>query len=271
MKKLSGVLISWNEEAKIGAALQSLKEVCDEIVVVDSFSRDRTEEICRAFTDRFYQRKWEGYVKQKQAAVDLARNDWILSLDADEKLSPELSTEISCWKQEDSSEAVGFRIPRLTYFLGRFIYHTTWHPDYQIRLFRRSKRSWEGGRLHESFHPDGPVLKLKNPILHFTYASVSEYLVQLERFSTLAAADYHERGRQAGIARILFYPPLVFLKNYLVKKGFLDGIPGVAVSFLSAASTFFNYLKLWELQHGLIRQEEEWDRTTPTQHPKQGR
>jgi len=258
VKRISGVLITHNEENKIRTALESLEDVCDEILVVDSFSQDRTPEICNEFSVQFHQRRWNGFVNQKQFATDLATHDWVLSLDADEKLSPELQKELLEWKESKTQEN-GYLIPRLTYFLNRFIYHTSWYPDYQMRLFRKSEGSWKGRRVHESFSVSEPIGKMTNQILHFTYASVSEYLVQLERFSTLVAADYQDRGRKAGLTRLLFYPPIVFLKNYLVKRGFLDGIPGIAVSFLAAASTFFNYLKLWELQHDLTTKGPQWD------------
>lgn len=248
MKSLSAVVIAYNEEEKISRALGSLKPVSDEIVVVDSYSTDRTMERCRDYTDRIYRRAWEGYRSQKQFATEQARHDWVLSLDADEELSPELQKEILTWKESLPVASAGYLLPRKTYFLGRWIRHTTWYPDWQLRLFRKSKGRWEGGRVHESFKVEGPAGRFRSPLLHYSYSSVSEYLEQLESFSALAAADYFDRGVRAGPAQLLFLPPVVFVKNYLLRLGFLDGVPGLIVSVLSAQSTFFKYLKLWELQ-----------------------
>lgn len=248
MNKVSAVLVSFNEEEKIEAALRSLQGVSDEIIVVDSFSTDATEKICRQYVDQFLQRPWEGYRTQKQFATQQANHEWVLSLDADEVLSPELQREISRWKEEAEDDVNGYLLPRKTYFLGRWIEHTTWYPDWQLRLFRGSKGEWKGGRVHESFKVRGRIARLKGELYHFTYSSLKEYLVQLERFSSLSAADYYDRGVRARPSHLLLQPPLVFVKNYCLRLGFLDGVPGLAASGLSATSTFFKYLKLWELQ-----------------------
>ncbi len=247
MRKLSGVVICYNEEEKIDAALSSLHAVSDEIVVVDSFSSDGTEAICRRYTDRFLQRRWSGYRDQKQFATDQASFDWVLSLDADEVLSPELQAEVRRWKSGKDEGIDGYYLCRKTFFLGRWIEHTTWYPDWQMRLFLRSAGRWEGGRVHESFRVNGSTGRLPGDLHHYTYASLSEYLQQLERFTNLAAADYFDSGARAGPVKLLIYPPLVFLRNYVLHRGFQDGVPGLAVSALSAVSTFFKYLKLWEL------------------------
>jgi len=248
VRKLSGVLISYNEEEKIETALSSMKGICDEIVVVDSHSTDTTTQICRRFTDRVHERPWHGYRDQKQYATDLASHDWVLSLDADEELSPELQEELLKWKGESDSNCDGYMISRVAYFMGRWIKHTSWYPDWQLRLFKRSSGRWKGGRVHEGFKLRGPVGKFAGQLNHYTYASISEYLEQLEKFSSLAAQDYNEGGKKARIRHLVVEPPLVFFKNYLLRSGFLDGIPGLVVSILAAASTFFKYLKLWEIQ-----------------------
>ncbi len=247
LNAISAVIICYNEEEKIERALSSLLGVADEVVVVDSGSQDRTLEICRRYTDRVFQRPWSGYRSQKQFACDLAHHDWILSLDADEELSPELKDEIVGWKALDSVPYGGYQIPRLSFFLGRWIRHTTWYPDWQLRLFRKSRGSWQGGRLHESFKVEGTTGQLRGHLLHYSYSSVSEFIEQLDRFSSLAAEDLRDRGVRAGVGRLLFDPTLVFLRNYVLTAGFLDGIPGFAVSVLASVSTFFKYLKLHEL------------------------
>jgi len=249
VKRISAVLITYNEEEKIQRALNSLQTVSDEIVVVDSYSTDATVELCSRYTDRVLTRSWEGYRDQKQFATDQASHDWVLSLDADEALSSQLAEEILHWKgQENNCE--GYYLPRKTFFMGRWIEHTTWCPDWQLRLVRKSCGRWEGGRVHESFRVTGPTANFKGQIHHHTYASFSEYLKQLEQFSSLAARDRFDEGQRAQWVHLIFYPPAIFLKNYLLRLGFLDGKPGLAVSMLAAVSSLFKYLKLWEIQSG---------------------
>lgn len=247
MNQISAVVITYNEEDKIERALLSLQKVSDEIVVVDSYSSDATPQICYRYTDRFIQRSWEGYRVQKQFATEQASHEWILNLDADEMLSPDLTQEILHWKNERSTYS-GYLLPRKTFFMGKWITHTTWYPDCQLRLFRRSSGSWKGGRVHESFRVDGPTGRLNGEIYHYTYSSFSEYLQQLENFSSLAAQDYFDRGKKVTWFQICFDPAAIFLKNYFFRLGFMDGIPGLCVSMLASVSTLFKYLKLWELQ-----------------------
>ena len=253
MTRISAVLITYNEEGKIQRALASLQAVSDEIVVVDSYSTDATAEICRRYTDHVLQKSWQGYREQKQFATDQASYEWVLSLDADEVLSPQLAEEILHWKEQEGDYS-GYYLPRKTFFMGRWIEHTTWYPDWQLRLFKKSCGRWEGGRVHESFQVSGPAAKLNGPIYHQTYASFSEYLVQLESFSSLAARDHFDAGKRAQWVHFIFYPPAIFLKNYLFRLGFLDGKPGLVVSMLAAASSLFKTLKLWELQLGTVKE-----------------
>jgi len=249
LNQISAVIICCNEEEKIERALKSVQGIADETIVVDSGSQDQTIEICRRYTDRIYQRHWEGYRRQKQYATDQARNDWVLSLDADEVVSPELYAELSQWRCAVADERAGYHVPRKTHFMGKWIEHTSWYPDWQLRLFRRSAGRWEGGRVHESFKVSGSVGRLQGHLHHYTYSNLSEFLQQLDRFSSLAAADLFDRGVRANLYNLVANPPLVFLKNYILKRGFRDGPQGFVVSILSSASTLFKYLKLWELQH----------------------
>ncbi len=248
MKRLSAVLISYNEEARIGRALESLAGLADEILVVDSNSTDRTEEICAKHSVRFVQKEWQGYRDQKQYATDLARNEWIISLDCDETVSPELRTELLDWKNDSTNTTQAFLVPRLTCFMGRWIRHTSWYPDYQLRLFNRGCGRWEGGRVHESFKTDAAQSRLENQIYHVTYSTISEYLHKLDEFSTLSALDNRDRGRRPSHVLLVLQPPIVFLQNYFLKRGFLDGLPGFVVSSFAAISTFFKHLKLIELE-----------------------
>jgi len=252
LHSLSAVIITYNEEEKVENALRSLKGVVDEIVIVDSGSADKTEEICLRYTDRFMHHDWSGYRNQKQFATDQASFDWVLSLDSDEVLSANLRQELIDWKSKAEESMAGYRIRRKTRFLGQWIRHTTWYPDWQMRLFKRSSGSWQGGRVHESFQVSGITGALDSEIEHYSYSNLSEYLIQLENFSSLAAADLKDRGVNPTWARLTFQPAAVFFNNFILHRGFLDGIPGLAVSALSAISVFFKYLKLRELRDASI-------------------
>ena len=247
MQAISASLITFNEEKNIEGALQSLTWA-DEIVVVDCGSTDATVEICRRYTDRIFHRNWTGFVDQKNYAVAQARHDWILSLDADERISPELTLEIAQLRGTGLLNP-GYRMPRVTFFMGRWIRHGDWYPDHQLRLFDRRRGRWQGGRVHESFKTESPPGQLRNEIHHYTYRTLSDYLKRLENYSTLAAQDYSSQGRRATFWKIAGNPPVAFLKSYLLKRGFLDGIPGLMVAILGAVSVYFKYAKLYELQN----------------------
>jgi glycosyltransferase involved in cell wall biosynthesis len=247
-KPLSATVITFNEERNIAGALERLR-FADEIVVVDSGSTDATVEICRRFTDRVFHRDWTGFVDQKNYAVERAAHDWILSIDADERPTPALAAEIGRLR-EAGFDRPGYRIPRVAHFMGRWIRHGDWYPDYQLRLFDRRRGRWQGGRVHESVRVDAPAGVLRGEIEHYTYRSLSDYLRRLEIYSTLAAADYRARGRRASPLRLAADPPLAFLKNYVLKRGFLDGVPGLMVAVMAGVSVFFKYAKLYELQRG---------------------
>jgi glycosyltransferase involved in cell wall biosynthesis len=248
MQAISATLITLDEEQNIEQALQSVSWA-DEIVVVDGGSRDQTLNICRKYTRRILHRDWTGYVDQKNFAAANARNDWIFSLDADERPSDELSTEIRELAGRNSLQS-GYRIPRMAFFMGRWIKHGDWYPDYQLRLFDRSQGRWEGGRVHESVRLKNEPEFLKGVIYHYTYRSLSEYLHRLETYSTLAALDYRQAGKVAHAAKLFGNPMTAFVKSYLLKRGFLDGIPGFTVAVMGAVSVFFKYAKLYELQQG---------------------
>jgi glycosyltransferase involved in cell wall biosynthesis len=246
MEPVSATLITYNEEVNIEEALRSLAWA-DEIVVVDSGSADATLEICRRYTGRIIHRSWTGFVDQKNYAVSQAAHDWIIALDADERIGSELASEINDLRRAGFQKA-GYRIPRVAYFMGRWIRHGDWYPDYQLRLFDRRRSLWRGGRVHESVRIEGTPGFLRGEIQHYTYRSLSDYLRRLETYSTLAARDYQADGRKASLAKMLANPGAAFLKGYLVKRGFLDGAPGLMVAIMGAVSVFFKYAKLYELQ-----------------------
>jgi len=254
MPGISATVITFNEEANIAGALESLRWA-DEVVVVDSGSTDATLEICRKYGIVPHTRAWTGYVDQKNYAVEKAANDWVFSLDADEQVSPALQQEIAGLLGSGPRHP-GYRIPRVAYFMGRWIRHGDWYPDYQLRLFDRRRGRWQGGRVHESVRLDQEPGFLKGEIHHFTYRDLSAYLRRLESYSTLAAADYHQRGKVSTPLRMLLNPTATFFKTYLLKRGFLDGAPGFVVAVMGAVSVFFKYAKLYELR-GRRRSMEE--------------
>ena len=246
MEPISATVIACNEEHNIADALKSLSWA-DEIVVVDSGSGDGTLELCRRYTARILHRDWTGYVDQKNYAVESARNKWIFSLDADERVSPELRLEILNLAGKGFPRS-GYKIPRVAFFMGRWIRHGNWYPDYQLRLFDRTKGRWQGGRVHESVKiPETPGF-LKGDIHHFTYRSLSDYVRRLEIYSNLAALEYRQKGLRATPLGLLFNPLAAFAKAFIMKRGFLDGTPGFAVAVMGAISVFVKYAKLYELQ-----------------------
>jgi glycosyltransferase involved in cell wall biosynthesis len=200
-----------------------------EIVVLDSESTDDTVAIARRFTSRVSVRPWPGYVAQKNQAAAEASHDWILSLDADERVSPELAAEIRGLMQREP-EAAGFRVPRVTFHLGRWIRSTDWYPDYQLRLYDRRRARWAGRHVHESVAADGPVATLRCELRHYAYRDLSHHLQTMDRYTTLAARQMWEDGRRAGWTDLALHPPLAFLRNYVLKAGVRDGLPGLIIS-----------------------------------------
>jgi glycosyltransferase involved in cell wall biosynthesis len=246
MEPISAALITYNEERNISAALKSLAWA-DEIVVVDSGSTDSTVEICRTFTDKIFSRNWTGYADQKNYAVEKASHNWIFSLDADERLSSELQNELKRLRL-DRFEFSGYKMPRIAYFMRRWIRHGDWYPDYQLRLFDRQKGKWQGGRVHESVKMKEPPGYLKGEIQHYLYYTLSDYLRRLDTYSSLAASDFRERGENSNALKLLTHPLATFLKGYVAKGGFLDGTPGLMVAAMGAISVYFKYAKRYEMQ-----------------------
>jgi glycosyltransferase involved in cell wall biosynthesis len=244
--KLSVTVITKNEAADIGKTLESVR-FADEVIVVDSHSIDDTVAIARRHTDRVVDRDWAGYIDQKNYAASLAAHDWILSVDADERVTPELAAEIRVRLQSDPREAA-FRIPRVTWHLGRWIRTTDWYPDYQLRLYDRRSAQWTGGYVHESVTVRGQTGQLRGELQHYAYRDVADHLETIDRYTTLAARQMHEDGRRAGLLQLAGHPPLAFLRNYLAHGGIRDGIPGFVISALNAYYVFLKFAKLWELE-----------------------
>jgi len=244
--KLSVTIITKNEAADIGAALASVAWA-DEIVVVDSRSTDDTVAIARRHTERVVVRDWPGYVAQKNYAASIAANDWVLSLDADERVTPELASEIRALVAGAPRDAA-YRIPRVTWHLGRWIRTTDWYPDYQLRLYDRRAAEWTGAYVHEAVAVRGPVGQLRGELQHYAYRDIADHLETIDRYTTLAARQLDESGRRAGVLDVAVHPPLAFLRNYLARGGFRDGEVGFVISRMNAYYVFLKFAKLWELQ-----------------------
>ena len=245
--KLSVTVITRNESANIAGALESVAWA-DEIVVVDSESTDDTVSQAKRFTDRVVVRPWAGYAAQKNFAASLAAHDWILSLDADERVTPALAGDVRATLAADPPYA-GYRIPRVAHHLGRWIRTTDWYPDDQLRLYDRRKAQWKGEYVHESVRVDGRVGRLPHELQHYPYRDVTDHLETIDRYTTLAARDMQARGRRAGILQIAGHPPFAFLRNYVLRGGIRDGVPGLIISTLNAYYVFLKFSKLWQLQH----------------------
>jgi len=246
MTPLSVVVITYNEEKNIRAALESVRWA-DEIVVVDSSSTDGTPEICREFTERVYQEEWRGsFSRQKTYAVGLAKNDWVFVLDADERITPSLAAEIQ-GLMEAGPDKAGYNCARLNHFMGRAIIHGGWYPDYTIRLFDRRRGEFGDRAVHEAVAVRGEVGYLKNHMLHYTYDGISDYLKRMERYCPLAAGELHKNGKKAGLCDLTLRPAFTFFKMLVLKQGFRDGMYGVVIAMLYAFYTFYKYAKLWEL------------------------
>jgi len=246
--KLSVTVITKNEAADIAEALESAAWA-DEIVVVDSASADDTVAIARRFTDRVIVREWPGYGAQKNYAAAAASHDWILSLDADERITPALAAEIRATLAGAPAQA-GYRVPRLNWHLGRWIRTTDWYPDYQLRLYDRRSGQWTGRHVHESVSVAGRAGTLQGELHHFPYRDIADHLETIDRYTTFAARQMHEEGRRAGLLQIGGHPPLAFVRNYLLRGGIRDGIPGFIISALNAYYVFLKFAKLWELRQG---------------------
>ncbi|MBI3491313.1 MAG: glycosyltransferase family 2 protein [Acidobacteria bacterium] len=246
MAKLSVTVITKNEATDIGDALKSVAWA-DEIVVVDSRSTDDTVAIARRHTDRVVVRDWAGYVDQKNYAASLASHDWILSLDADERVTPELAAEIKTRLSRDP-RAAGYRIPRVTWHLGRWIRTTDWYPDYQLRLYDRRLARWTGVYVHEAVTVEGAIEPLHVELQHYAYRDIADHLETIDRYTTYAARQMREAGRRSGLRQMVGHPPLAFLRNYLVRGGIRDGSVGFIISTLNAYYVFVKFAKLWELE-----------------------
>jgi len=250
---ISICIICFNEEKNIRRCLESATWA-NEIIVFDSMSQDKTVEIAREYTDKVYQKAWPGYVDQKNFAISKANSKWILSVDADEEITETLREEILAETVKAGAKD-GYRIPRRSFYQGRWINHSGYYPDRQLRLFRRERGRWTGGRVHERVDIQGSIGDLEKDLLHYPYKGViSGQLQTANNFSSLMAEDMHERGKRYHISLLFLRPIFKFFEIYLLKLGFLDGLAGFIIAVTSAYAMFVRYVKLRELWNHLGNQ-----------------
>ncbi|OIQ29640.1 MAG: glycosyl transferase [Bacteroidetes bacterium MedPE-SWsnd-G2] len=249
MINLSAVIITFNEEEHLDKCLLSLKAVADEIVVVDSFSTDDTKAICAKHNVVFVEREFEGYIEQKNFALSLASNDYILSLDGDEALSEELTQSIL--KVKSNWEFDGYYSNRKNNYCGQWINHSDWYPDRKLRLFKKGSGEWKGINPHDCYTLKKGCTKghLKGDLLHWIYRDYQEHNQKVENFSTIAANAYFKLGKKSSIFKIVFRPSWAFFKAYFLRLGFLDGLNGFIICVQTYNVTFLKYIKLYRLWH----------------------
>jgi glycosyltransferase involved in cell wall biosynthesis len=247
MPTLSVILITRNEEANLDDCLASLEGIAQQIVVVDSNSSDRTPEIAKNHGAALIQPPdWPGFGPQKNRAVELATGDWILSLDADERLTPGLRSEILT-AMHHSGQVDCFAISRLSWYCGRFIRHSGWSPDYVERLFKRGTARFSDDLVHERLLATGTVAKLKNPMLHYSFMNYSQVLQKIDRYSTASAEQAFARGKTSSPLKAVLHGMWAFFRTYFLRAGFLDGSQGFALAISNGQGTYYRYIKLWHL------------------------
>jgi glycosyltransferase involved in cell wall biosynthesis len=244
--KLTVTVITHNEGPHIAEAVQSVSWA-DEVIVVDSCSTDDTVACARPHATRVEIRDWTGYGTQKNYAAALASNDWILSIDADERVTPKLAREIQGLLRSGPA-ATGYRISRVSNYLGQWIRSTDWYPDYHVRLYDRRIARWSEQPVHESIDCPGPVERLAGELLHYPYRNFSEHLTKIDRYTTLVAEQWAAEGRKFRAWQAVVYPRLAFLRNYILRRGFRDGQTGLVVSMLNSHYVFLKYAKLFEIE-----------------------
>ncbi|QWD90167.1 glycosyltransferase family 2 protein [Polynucleobacter sp. MWH-Braz-FAM2G] len=247
MPTLSVILITRNEEANLDDCLASLEGIAQQIVVVDTNSSDRTLEIAKSHGATISQPPdWPGFGPQKNRALDLATSDWVLSLDADERLTPALRSEILT-AIHHNAHIDCFAIPRLSWYCGRFIRHSGWSPDYVDRLFKRGSARFSDDLVHERLLPTGEVAKLENPLLHYSFMNYSQVLQKLDRYSSASAEQAFARGKSSSPLKAVLHGVWAFFRTYILRAGFLDGGQGFALAISNGQGTYYRYIKLWHL------------------------
>ena len=247
MPTLSVILITRNEEANLADCLASLEGIAQQIVVVDTNSSDRTLDIAKSYGAVIAQpQDWPGFGPQKNRALDLATGEWVLSLDADERLTPALKSEIVT-AIHHSAHVDCFAIPRLSWYCGRFIRHSGWNPDYVDRLFKRGSARFSDDLVHERLITSGQVAKLENPMLHYSFMNYSQVLQKIDRYSTASAEQAFAQGKTSTPLKAVLHGAWSFFRTYFLRAGFLDGPQGFTLAMSNAQGTYYRYVKLWHL------------------------
>lgn len=241
--QLSVIIITKNEAANILACLESVAWA-DEIIVVDSGSTDATAEICKNFGTQFYAHDWPGFGAQKNRALGYAANEWVFSIDADERVTPELRAAIEAVLRKDDDACAAYRIPRLSSYCGRFMRHSGWYPDHIVRLFKRAAARFSDDLVHESVEVHGSIGTLSGRLLHYSYLNLEQTLDKLNNYSTAAAKVQQQRGKQGGLATAVAHGLWSFIRTYFLRAGFLDGREGFMLAVLNAEHSYYRYLKL---------------------------
>jgi glycosyltransferase involved in cell wall biosynthesis len=247
---LSACIITFNEADRIEECLRSVS-FCDEIIVVDAHSTDGTRELAARHGARVIERDWPGYRSQKQFAVEAARHDWVLCVDADERVGEALRAEIMALRSQGFGGAAGFSVPRITDYFGRFLRHGNAYPDRLVRLFDRRRGSWSGYEIHENTRVDGPTGALRGRLEHYSYRSLSDHQSRMQRYAELMAQAMYERGERCGLTPVLLNPQWRFLRGYLLRLGFLDGWRGLVFALIEAGYVRRKYLGLYARSRGL--------------------
>jgi glycosyltransferase involved in cell wall biosynthesis len=246
--KISAIIITKNEESNISDCLKSINWV-DEIIVVDAKSTDKTVEIAQKYTQNIFSHEWEGFAKQKDFALSKASNEWVLSIDADERISPQLKEEILNLQENDT---VGFYFRRENYLLKKHIKSCGWDNDYQLRLVKRSKARLTDRLVHEGFAVDGKTERLKNRLIHFTFDSIEKTIHKINHYSSLKSEELYNKNINVGFFKILSHGVAGFFKFFIMLGGYRDGVHGLVISLFHSITTFLVYIKVWEKQTGKI-------------------
>ena len=246
MKRLSVITLTLNEERNIGECLESVRWA-DEIIVIDAGSIDRTLELARAYTRHVEVLPWKGYGAARNSALERTTGDWILWLDADERVTPELAGEIRSILANDPTGIDGYAVPRRAFFCGKWIRHCGWYPSRVVRLFRRGKARFSETRVHEQLVIDGKVADSRNDLLHFTDPDLDHYFAKFNSYTSLAAQDLYNAGRRFRVSDIVLKPAFKLFNMYVLRLGFLDGLHGLVLCVASAAYVYTKYAKLWDL------------------------
>lgn len=250
---LSIALITFNEEKNLPATLKAVKDIADEIIIIDSYSKDNTLKIAEEFGAKIYFQQWLGYTEQKNIALEKCSSDWILSLDADEVVSPELKKSITEAMKIDNIN--GYWLNRKTFYMGRKLNHA-WYPDRKLRLVRKSASPrWTGSQVHEQLTVEGETSLLKEELIHYSYKDFTDHMQKTIKYAKLSAESYQRKGKKAKKTDIIFRPIFAMINKLILKRALLDGTPGIIAALSGAIYVYMKYSYLWELNNAELNRE----------------